>query len=141
MSRIKNKNQVIKKNIEIMNNKDDWDDVSDGWHTFGGLYNQRLYLWAALVNAYSDKAWKTKRDENGKAWFDDSDDINDPENHFLVTISTPAGDYGYHYHNKDWDMFHCKEIDKAKPFDGYTDKDVDRILSLETNVNILDMEI
>lgn len=35
MSRIKNKNQVIKKNIEIMNNKDDWDDVSDGWHTFG----------------------------------------------------------------------------------------------------------
>lgn len=35
-----------------------------------------------------------------------------------------------HYEDKDWDLFKCKELDRAKPFDGHTDKDVDRLLSL-----------
>lgn len=35
-----------------------------------------------------------------------------------------------HYEDKDWDLFKCKELDRAKPFDGHTDKDVGRLLSL-----------
>ena len=95
---------------------------SDGYHTFDSLYNQRLFLTAALVNAYKDKAWKTKYHEDGEPCFGGD--------WFLVTIDTPAGAYGYHYRMQYWDMFDCKEIPKAKHWDGYTDEDVDRLLSL-----------
>lgn len=97
--------------------------VSDGYHTFDSLYNQRLYLWAALVKAYKDKAWKTRRHNNGELCFGDG-------NWFLVGITTPQGDYSYHYEIKYWDLFDCKEIETAPPFDGHTDKDISRVMSL-----------
>lgn len=103
--------------------------VSDGYHTFDSLYNQRLYLWAALVKAYKDKAWKTRRHNNGELCFGDGD-------WFLVGITTPQGDYSYHYEIKYWDLFDCKEIEVAPPFDGHTDKDVSRVMSLEQTVEI-----
>ena len=98
-------------------------DVSDGYHTFNSLYNQRLYLWAALVKAYKDKAWKTSRHSDGKPCFGG--------NWFLVGITTPAGDYTYHYELKDWDLFDCKVLDRAPEFDGHTDADVTRVLTLK----------
>ena len=101
---------------------DDIGELSDGFHTFNSLYNQRLYLWAALVKAHKDKAWKTKRHEDGEPCFGGD--------WFLVGITTPQGDYSYHYELKDWDLFDCKVIDQAPPFDGHTDKDVSRVLSL-----------
>ena len=97
-------------------------EVSDGYHTFNSLYNQRLFLFAALVKAYKDKAWKTKRHHDGEPCFGGG--------WFLVGITTPAGDYTYHYELKDWDLFDCKVIDKALEFDGHTDKDVTRVLTL-----------
>ena len=44
-------------------------EISDGYHTFNSLYHQRLILFAALVNAYSDISWKTKRHEDGELCF------------------------------------------------------------------------
>lgn len=98
-------------------------EVSDGYHTFNSLYNQRLCLWAALVKAYKDKAWKTRKHHDGEPCFGGD--------WFLVGITTPAGDYTYHYEMKDWDLFDCKVIDKAPVFDGHTDKDVTRVLTLK----------
>lgn len=103
-------------------NKQDIGEISDGYHTFNSLYMQRLYLFAALVKAYKSKAWKTKRHEDGKPCFGGG--------WFLVGITTPMGDYTYHYELKDWDLFDCKELDIAPHFDGHTDKDINRILSL-----------
>lgn len=40
------------------------------------------------------------------------------------------GPYTYHYEDKDWDLFHCKEVATAPKWDGHTDKDVERVLSL-----------
>lgn len=111
--------------IEEVCNKLGLDDIrwfSDGHHTFDSLYNQRLVLTAALVKVYKDKAWKTKYHEDGEPCFGGD--------WFLVAIDTPKGEYGYHYRMQYWDMFDCKEIPKAKHWDGYTDKDVDRLLSL-----------
>lgn len=34
-------------------------DLSDGYHTFNGLYYQRMILFAVLVKAYKSKAWKS----------------------------------------------------------------------------------
>ena len=101
---------------------DDVGKLSDGYHTFDDLYWQRCILFAKLVELFKDKAWKTKRHEDGELCFGGDN--------FLVCIDTPNGPYSYHYPMKDWDLFKCKELYKAKPFDGHTSKDVERILSL-----------
>nr|WP_314638692.1 hypothetical protein [uncultured Olsenella sp.] len=100
------------------------DCTSDGYHTFGQLYYQRMVLWAAIVNANSARAWKTRRHEDGELCFGGG--------WFLVTIDTPEGAYGYHYEDTpaNWGLFRCKELPRAKPWDGYDERDVCRILSL-----------
>lgn len=120
---------LINTNLEYMEN-DDFDHVSNGHHTFEDLYNQRLILTAVIVNTYPYISWKTKRDEYGEPWFDDTEDMTNPDNHFLVSITTPKGEYGYHYHNRYWNMFNCKELARSNHWDGYTSDDVDRLLSL-----------
>ena len=97
-------------------------DLSDGYHTFNDLYYQRCVLFATIVNSYKDRAWKTRYHEDGEPCFGGG--------WFLVTIETPEGAYGCHYENKYWNLFDCKELQKAKHWDGYTDKDVGRLLSL-----------
>lgn len=100
-------------------------DVSDGYHTFNQLYHQRAMLFSVIVNQNKERAWKTHRHEDGKPCFGGG--------WFLVTIDTPAGAYGYHYEDKYWNLFDCKEIEKAKPFDEYTENDVTRLFSLIKN--------
>lgn len=97
-------------------------ELSDGYHTFNDLYRQRCILFATLVNLFPDISWKTKRHDDGELCFGGKN--------FLVCIDTPDGPYSYHYPLEDWDLFECKELDMAKPFDGHTDKDVGRLLSL-----------
>ena len=97
-------------------------EISDGYHTFNSLYNQRLCLFAALVNAYKNKAWKSRLHHDGEPCFGGG--------WFIVGITTPAGDYTYHYELKDWNLFDCKVLDKAPEWDGHTDKDVTRVLTL-----------
>lgn len=108
--------------IEQANTVSEIGEVSDGYHTFNSLYRQRLYLWAALVKAYKDKAWKSRFHHDGEPCFGGG--------WFIVGITTPAGDYTYHYELKDWNLFDCKVLDKAPEFDGHTDKDVTRVLTL-----------
>ena len=97
-------------------------DLSDGYHTFNGLYYQRMVLFAALVNAYNDRAWKSWKHEDGKPCFDGG--------WFIVGIDTPQGSYTYHYEDKYWNWFECVELTVAKHWDGHTEADVTRLLSL-----------
>lgn len=97
-------------------------DLSDGYHTFNGLYRQRLILFAALVKAYKDRAWKSYRHEDGELCFGGG--------WFIVGIDTPEGSYTYHYENKDFDLFDCEELPVGKHWDGHTEDDVTRLLSL-----------
>lgn len=99
-------------------------DVSDGFHTFNGLYEQRRILFAALVKAYKGKAWKSYRHEDGEYCFGGG--------WFIVGIDTPEGSYTYHYENKYWDMFDCADLPRAKHWDGHTEADAEtRLMSLE----------
>lgn len=98
-------------------------DVSDGYHTFRSLYDQRLVLTAALVRVHKEIAWKSKLHADGEEPFGGR--------HFVVGFSTPAGEYTYHYNLEHWDMFDCQELPLAKPWDGHTDKDVRRLLSIQ----------
>ena len=97
-------------------------DLSDGYHTFNGLYYQRMILFAALVRAYKDRAWKSYRHEDGELCFGGG--------WFIVGIDTPEGSYTYHYENKDFDKFDCVELPQGKHWDGHTEEDVIRLLSL-----------
>ncbi len=97
-------------------------ELSDGYHTFNDLYYQRCMLFATIVNTYSKLAWKSHRHENGELCFGGG--------WFIVGIDTPDGSYTYHYENKYWDLFDCEELEYSKHWDGHTDKDVTRLLSL-----------
>lgn len=96
--------------------------LSDGYHTFNDLYYQRCVLFATIVNQNKAKAWKSYKHEDGELCFGGG--------WFIVGIDTTEGSYTYHYENKYWDMFKCAELEYGKHWDGHTDKDVTRLLSL-----------
>lgn len=97
-------------------------DLSDGYHTFNQLYYQRMMLFAALVRVYKARSWKSRRHEDGELCFNGG--------WFVVGIDTPQGNYTYHYEDKYWDMFDCEELPVGKHWDGHTEEDVSRLLSL-----------
>lgn len=106
------------------------DDLSDGFHTFRQLYYQRMMLFAVIVKQNHDRAWKSLRHEDGNLCFGGG--------WFIVGIDTPEGSYTYHYENKYFDLFDCKILDYGKHWDGHTEKDVTRLLSLQdvTDINV-----
>lgn len=94
-----------------------WNDVSDGYHTFGELYAHRRVLTAALASALPECSWRSKahHPEDGPI----------PSGYFIVGISLPGvGAITYHYEIKHWDDFcaipavdHAAKWDQATPAD------------------------
>lgn len=103
-------------------NIDDIGELSDGYHTFNSLYHQRAVLFATIVNTYKELSWKSRRHEDGELCFGGE--------WFIVGVDTPSGSYTYHYKMEYWEMFKCKELQVGRHWDGHTDKDVGRLLSL-----------
>lgn len=102
--------------------------ISDGYHTFGELYEFRKTFNAALFNEWAKqgihdthKSWKHNNGENcfGGGWF-------------IVVAVLPTGQISNHYPAKDWTDFKIEETEKAKyEWDGHTAQDVlDRIALL-----------
>lgn len=104
---------------------EDKGEISDGYHTFNQLYHQRAILFATIVNQNKDKAWKSFKHSDGKYCFDSNGEW------FIVGVDTPQGSYTYHYAKEYWDMFDCQELECGKEWDGHTEEDVTRLLSLE----------
>lgn len=100
-------------------------EISDGYHTFNQLYHQRAILFATIVNQNKDKAWKSFKHSDGHYCFDKGGEW------FIVGVDTPQGSYTYHYSKEYWDMFKCQELEYGKEWDGHTEEDVTRLLSLE----------
>jgi hypothetical protein len=98
------------------------DDLSDGFHTFRQLYYQRMMLFAVIVKQNHDRAWKSLRHEDGELCFGGG--------WFIVGIDTPEGSYTYHYEDNYYSLFDCEELERGKHWDGHTEKDVTRLLSL-----------
>lgn len=104
---------------------EDIGEFSDGYHTFNQLYHQRAVLFACIVRQNKNKAWKSFKHSDGKYCFDRNGEW------FIVGVDTPQGCYTYHYAKEYWDMFDCQELECGKAWDGHTEKDVIRLLSLE----------
>lgn len=94
--------------------------LSDGFHTFKELYEFRKVYNAALFNAWSREGfydtYKSKMHNDGELCFGGG--------WFIVGAKLPSGQITNHYEMKDWDLFHCREEDRADKWDGHTAQDV-----------------
>ncbi|WP_428668078.1 hypothetical protein [Runella sp.] len=96
-------------------------NYSDGYHTFNELYEFRKIYNAALFNEWASmgiyEVHKSKKHFDGDECFGGG--------WFIVVAVLPSGQISNHYEEKDWDLFKCPEVEKAKfPFDGHTSQDV-----------------
>lgn len=108
------------------------EDLSDGYHTFKQLYYQRMMLFATIVRQNRRRAWKSFRHEDGELCFGGG--------WFIVGIDTPEGSYTYHYEDSYYYLFDCEELERAKHWDGHTEKDVTRLLSLSTEPSFVPVD-
>ena len=94
-------------------------NTSDGYHTFNELYHHRAVLFSVIVKIFADRAWKSKLHADGTMY----------DGMFIVGIETPDGQATYHYDvDPYWNMFQCKEVDRAPEWDGHTpDQAIERI--------------
>lgn len=123
MNKIEEINEMIQENkkLGIISSK----DISDGHHTFGELYKNRIILFCTLCNLLPNISWKSKKhfDEENDPMFSDS---------FIAGINTPEGIATYHIKLKYWDLFDVPELEKAPKYDNYNNEEVlKRILSLK----------
>lgn len=100
--------------------------ISDGYHTFGELYEHRNRIFIqlcaihdTLASEYGEPdyvAWKTKVHSDGSVW----------EGSFLLGIGKEKGkQITYHLPMSYWnELFWAKELDKAPEWDGHTSVDV-----------------
>lgn len=97
-------------------------DTSDGYHTFNELYHHRAVLFSVIVRDHSELAWKSKLHSDSTMY----------NGMFIVGIETPQGQATYHYDiDPYWDMFECKELNRAPEWDGHTpDESIARIATL-----------
>lgn len=116
------------------------DDISDGYHTFGELYNHRIALYMLLAKqiAYPGRnevyckgdnpVWKSKAHSDESIW----------EGWFILGIYKAKGQQiTYHLPMSEWDKcYFAEELEKAPEWDGHTSEDVlVRLNSLIYSVN------
>lgn len=110
-----------------MNDKE-IEQISDGRHTFGELYDHRRALTAALARLLS--SWRSKKHHP-----DDSPMFEG--GYFIVGIELSTGTIRYHYKMSYWDDFQfSKEREYAPKWDGANSQEtVERILEWARSVD------
>lgn len=107
----------------------DTNEVSDGYHTFGELYEHRITIYIALCKQLatsqylvddirkSHYVWVTKKHSDGSSW----------DGWFVLGIDeAPGSQITYHLPMSKWDecAAFADEIEKAPDWDGHTSQDV-----------------
>lgn len=107
------------------------DQITDGHHTFGELYDHRRALTAVLAGAAASNydSWRSKEHHP-----DDSPMFEG--GYFVVGIELPTGTITYHYKLSHWDDFAAVPERKHAPkWDGATPADtVTRLMDLARNL-------
>lgn len=99
--------------------------ISDGYHTFGELYEHRIILFIALCKAIKiiynetrvfNPIWKSKVHSDGSVW----------DGWFILGIYKTKGEQiTYHLPESKWnDCDFAETLDKAPEWDGHTSADV-----------------
>jgi hypothetical protein len=101
-------------------------EITDGYHTFGELYDHRRALTAVLAAsaATGGDSWRSKKHHP------DADPMF--PGYFIVGIELPTGTITYHYKLTHWDDFAAvPELEHAPKWDGAGPPEtVDRLLKL-----------
>lgn len=137
-SKTTDKTQLVYINGLIQTDLVDPNDISDGYHTFGQLYDCRLAYNVALFNEWvysyitgvrpvpypKYNVHKSKKHHDGELCFGGG--------WFIVVAVLLTGQITNHYKLEDWDLFKIPETEKALvEFDGHTTDDViSRLLDL-----------
>lgn len=91
------------------------DQVSDGYHTFGELYEHRILLFIALAKCHSGQVWKFKSNADGQKW----------EGWFgLGIFPEPGKQITYHVPVSYWDAVDCPAYEINPHYDGHTSEDI-----------------
>lgn len=96
--------------------------ISDGFHTFGELYDHRITLYISLCKLQKD-VWRSIKHSDGSIW----------KGWFILGISKePGKQITYHIPIDLWESCKFAEtLDKAPDYDGHTSQDVlERIKTL-----------
>ena len=103
--------------------KCDTNDVSDGYHTFGELYEHRIELWIKLcdylslpADSNSPRVWRSRLHSDGSVF----------NGWFILGYGEEAGEQvTYHLPNNRWDdTDFAITLPRAPEFDGHTSADV-----------------
>lgn len=101
--------------------KEDLSQISDGYHTFGELYEHRHSLVLALMALEPELFWFSRRHSDGTLCFGDG-------NWFIVGADLPgAGQISYHLPVDLWHLAEktgAKQLPEGVPWDGHTSNDV-----------------
>lgn len=89
-------------------------NVSDGYHTFGELYEHRNLLFLNLAVANPGIAFKTWLNHKKEAW----------KGWFILGINTEEGEITYHLPEEYWIAAEVREIEYNSGYDGHTSNDV-----------------
>ncbi len=99
------------------------EDISDGYHTIGELYDHRVTLYIALCNKLADprtypiyEVWRSKLHHDGTMF----------DGMFILGIGLKAGEQiTYHLNMEWWDKTDfAATLDKAPVYDGHSSNDV-----------------
>lgn len=103
------------------------DQISDGFHTFGELYDHRRALTAVLAGLPNVVSWRSKAHHP-------EDDPMFEGGYFIVGINLPTGTITYHYKLSHWDDFRAvPELKHAPKWDGAPpEATVERLLDFAT---------
>lgn len=96
----------------------DFSKASDGFHTFGELYEHRHALYLSLMRCWKHMAWASRVHSDGAPSY---------TGWFLAGIQLPVGQISYHLPNKFLPTIRAMGIQVlpiAPPWDGHTADDV-----------------
>jgi hypothetical protein len=119
--------EIDTKDIDVVEMRGmDTNKVSDGYHTFGELYEHRITNYLVLCR---ELAHNPKRHDSHPVWRSKNHSDGQPAyggGWFVLGIGTePGQQITYHLPIAAWDKtWFAKELDKAPEFDGHTPADV-----------------
>lgn len=91
------------------------DDISDGYHTFGELYQHRQALFIALIRSHPELAWRSHWHGDGSMH----------EGMFIAGLVLPTGQISYHLPIAQWPLLDGIRTDEGVPiWDGHSSADV-----------------
>lgn len=90
--------------------------VSDGYHSFGELYNHRMILTVLALKSMGMSPWRSMLHHDGTMF----------DGYFIVGADLPGiGQVSYHYGVEHWELFNkFPVLERAPEWDGHTPDDV-----------------